>query len=231
MSNGNGVNGGSHSGGCASSVQSDASSWEAVDEKETKPTLWVPDHAVSSCMRCRTQFWFGRRKHHCRSCGQLFCSECSDNLAPIPSEQLYHPVRICDDCFQKIYPEEAAKKLLAAECATNGERTDAADVNFCQKPGENLGDDSNNYQNGITNHTNIEQTILQKMPDCQTSINDTSVQNNVIDNNSSSDLPNSSDINNLVIPTICTTAKDNSCVPKNEVLEGEACVILSTTQS
>ena len=51
MSNGNGVNGGSHSGGCASSVQSDASSWEAVDEKETKPTLWVPDHAVSSCMR------------------------------------------------------------------------------------------------------------------------------------------------------------------------------------
>ena len=48
---GNGVNGGNHSGGCASSVQSDASSWEAVDEKETKPTLWVPDHAVSSCMR------------------------------------------------------------------------------------------------------------------------------------------------------------------------------------
>ena len=49
--NGNGVNGGNHSNGCASSVQSDASSWEAVDEKETKPTLWVPDHAVSSCMR------------------------------------------------------------------------------------------------------------------------------------------------------------------------------------
>ena len=48
---GNGVGGGTHSGGCASSVQSDASSWEAVDEKETKPTLWVPDHAVSSCMR------------------------------------------------------------------------------------------------------------------------------------------------------------------------------------
>ena len=69
------------------------------------------------------------------------------------------------------------------------------------------------------------------MPDCQTSIDDTSVQNNVIDNNSSSDLPNSSDINNLVIPAICTTAEDNSCVPKNEVLEGEACVILNTTQS
>ena len=46
-----GNGGGSQSGGCNSSVQSDASSWEAVDEKEAKPTLWVPDHAVSSCMR------------------------------------------------------------------------------------------------------------------------------------------------------------------------------------
>merc|ERR1711994_964655 len=88
-------------------------SWEAVEEGETRPTLWVPDHAASSCMGCHTQFWFGRRKHHCRNCGQLFCSECSDNLAPIPSEQLYHPVRICDDCFLKLYPDEAAKKANA----------------------------------------------------------------------------------------------------------------------
>ena len=42
---------GNHSGGCNSSIQSDASSWEAVDEKEARPTLWVPDHAASSCMR------------------------------------------------------------------------------------------------------------------------------------------------------------------------------------
>merc|ERR1712013_863582 len=44
-------------------------SWEAVEEGETRPTLWVPDHAASQCMGCHTQFWFGRRKHHCRSCG------------------------------------------------------------------------------------------------------------------------------------------------------------------
>ena len=41
-------------------------SWEAVDDSEARPTLWVPDHAASSCMGCHTQFWFGRRKHHCR---------------------------------------------------------------------------------------------------------------------------------------------------------------------
>ena len=42
-------------------------SWEAVEDTDTvRPTLWIPDHAASSCMGCSTQFWFGRRKHHCR---------------------------------------------------------------------------------------------------------------------------------------------------------------------
>ena len=49
--------------------------------------------------RCSTNFWFGRRKHHCRNCGFLFCRDCSSRMIPIPSEQLYHPVRVCDDCF------------------------------------------------------------------------------------------------------------------------------------
>jgi len=84
-----------------SGVESNTSevSWEAVEDSETRPTLWVPDHAASSCMGCHTQFWFGRRKHHCRSCGRLFCSECSEQAVPIPAEQLYQPVRVCDQCF------------------------------------------------------------------------------------------------------------------------------------
>jgi myotubularin-related protein 3/4 len=41
-------------------------SWEALDEPGPAPTLWVPDHAVNRCMGCDTEFWLGRRKHHCR---------------------------------------------------------------------------------------------------------------------------------------------------------------------
>ena len=78
-------------------------SWEAVDDADTqRPTLWIPDHAASSCMGCNTQFWFGRRKHHCRSCGRLFCSECSERTVPLPAEQLYTPVRVCDNCYSTI---------------------------------------------------------------------------------------------------------------------------------
>ena len=52
-----GHNGGTHgpthnSGSSSTGACSDASStWEAVDEKEANPTLWVPDHAVAACMK------------------------------------------------------------------------------------------------------------------------------------------------------------------------------------
>ncbi|XP_046684264.1 myotubularin-related protein 3-like isoform X1 [Homalodisca vitripennis] len=82
------------------SVCSTEVSWEAVEEQEVLPTLWVPDHAVSHCMGCHNQFWLGRRKHHCRSCGKVFCADCSPNTLPLPEEQLYEPVRVCAECYK-----------------------------------------------------------------------------------------------------------------------------------
>merc|ERR1711963_1050960 len=102
-----------NSGSSSTGACSDASSnWEAVDEKEANPTLWIPDHAVAACMKCSTNFWFGRRKHHCRNCGFLFCRDCSSKLIPIPSEQLYHPVRVCDDCFAELVRTKKKTSLV-----------------------------------------------------------------------------------------------------------------------
>ncbi|XP_043602582.1 myotubularin-related protein 3 isoform X2 [Bombus pyrosoma] len=78
-------------------------SWEAVEELGPAPILWVPDHAVSRCMGCDTEFWLGRRKHHCRCCGKIFCADCSENSTPLPSEQLYNPVRVCSECFSRLH--------------------------------------------------------------------------------------------------------------------------------
>ncbi|XP_015125043.1 myotubularin-related protein 3 [Diachasma alloeum] len=78
-------------------------SWEAVEELGPAPTLWVPDHAVNRCMGCDTEFWLGRRKHHCRCCGKIFCADCSENSTPLPSEQLYNPVRVCSECFSRLH--------------------------------------------------------------------------------------------------------------------------------
>jgi len=76
-------------------------SWEAIDEKNSAfPVLWVPDHAITRCQSCQIEFWLGRRKHHCRCCGQIFCGDCSQYFAPIPKESFLEPVRLCGSCFQ-----------------------------------------------------------------------------------------------------------------------------------
>ncbi|XP_050521870.1 myotubularin-related protein 3 [Daktulosphaira vitifoliae] len=84
---------------CSSTGGETTLSWEPVEALDAQPTLWVPDHAVTQCMSCDNKFWLGRRKHHCRSCGKIFCADCSRNLVPLPAEQLYEPVRVCESCF------------------------------------------------------------------------------------------------------------------------------------
>ncbi|XP_063929723.1 myotubularin-related protein 4 isoform X2 [Zophobas morio] len=91
--------------GQASAVESLRSdmSWEALEDNVlTECTLWVPDHAVNRCTGCNMEFWVGRRKHHCRKCGRIFCNSCSEYSTPLPSEQLYNPVRVCAFCFSKL---------------------------------------------------------------------------------------------------------------------------------
>lgn len=34
-----------------------------------------------------------------RSCGKVFCADCSENTVALPEEQLYEPVRVCAKCF------------------------------------------------------------------------------------------------------------------------------------
>ncbi|KDR18504.1 myotubularin-related protein 3-like isoform X3 [Zootermopsis nevadensis] len=103
------------------SLPSDVS-WEAVEERETGPTLWVPDHAVNRCMGCDTEFWLGRRKHHCRNCGKIFCADCSENTVPLPNEQLYDPVRVCSSCFSLLHNASALLKRqqVIGTGSTNG---------------------------------------------------------------------------------------------------------------
>lgn len=83
---------------------SSPSSWESVDEREIPndkgPTIrWVPDHAAHSCMKCSEPFWIGRRRHHCRNCGEVCCADCAGRDLPIPDQNHYKPVRVCNVCY------------------------------------------------------------------------------------------------------------------------------------
>lgn len=42
-----------------------------------------------------------RRRHHCRSCGQAVCDDCSQNRRPVPERGWNSDVRVCDTCNKK----------------------------------------------------------------------------------------------------------------------------------
>ncbi|KAG5207914.1 hypothetical protein JEQ12_017678 [Ovis aries] len=63
------------------------------------PPEWVPDEACGFCTACKAPFTVIRRKHHCRSCGKIFCSRCSSHSAPLPRFGQVKPVRVCTHCY------------------------------------------------------------------------------------------------------------------------------------
>ncbi|XP_069684015.1 rabankyrin-5 [Periplaneta americana] len=51
------------------------------------------------CLECGAKFGLTMRKHHCRHCGRILCSKCSDRDVPILKFGLNKPVRVCMVCF------------------------------------------------------------------------------------------------------------------------------------
>lgn len=72
----------------------------AAVRRDRRPP-WVPDSAVTRCMwtGCVNVFRFGmRRRHHCRACGKLFCSEHSSDFIALPYFGYTKPQRVCPTC-------------------------------------------------------------------------------------------------------------------------------------
>ena len=84
-----------------------------VQGEKLKSKKWVDDDAVKECTRCSKPFSVTTRKHHCRSCFNIFCSDCSplrrtDGSVSSPSlgaaasllkGSITGGTRICEDCF------------------------------------------------------------------------------------------------------------------------------------
>lgn len=73
-------------------------SWDRVERRDMEVTRWVPDHMASHCFNCDCEFWIAKRRHHCRNCGNVFCKDCCHLKLPIPDQQLYDPVLVCNTC-------------------------------------------------------------------------------------------------------------------------------------
>ncbi|KAF0686614.1 Aste57867_21586 [Aphanomyces stellatus] len=62
------------------------------------PPFVVPDTARQDCSQCNLKFGVLRRRHHCRLCGGLYCGDCTDFKAPVPT--LEGRSTVCRRCYR-----------------------------------------------------------------------------------------------------------------------------------
>ncbi|XP_072902931.1 1-phosphatidylinositol 3-phosphate 5-kinase isoform X3 [Hemitrygon akajei] len=59
---------------------------------------WMPDSQCKECYDCSEKFTTFRRRHHCRLCGQIFCSRCCNQEIPGKFMGYAGDLRACTYC-------------------------------------------------------------------------------------------------------------------------------------
>ncbi|KAI8888966.1 hypothetical protein K501DRAFT_209400 [Backusella circina FSU 941] len=93
------------------------------DEVTESPTRdhWKPDSDSTKCgfPSCQTHFGLFERRHHCRRCGDIFCSVHCSNYFRLDEHAEFHPRGIlsrgCDTCAGKYmrWQEDVRKQSIA----------------------------------------------------------------------------------------------------------------------
>lgn len=65
------------------------------------PITWIPDCRVKRCFKCKELFTWRMRKHHCRSCGRIFCYACSSYHFYTDVGSKSNKQRMCGFCAEK----------------------------------------------------------------------------------------------------------------------------------
>ncbi|KAL8580116.1 hypothetical protein ACOMHN_061230 [Nucella lapillus] len=63
---------------------------------------WMPDSSCKECYDCGDRFTTFRRRHHCRICGQIFCSKCCNQELPGKIIGYKGGIRVCDYCCKVV---------------------------------------------------------------------------------------------------------------------------------
>lgn len=101
--------------------------------KKRKLIKPVEDNTTIGCTKCNTSFTTLNRRHHCRKCGRIFCSKCSNkeidipenekallpdnihiNVMSIVNKHIYNSEkeRVCNDCYNSILNERSYYDMI-----------------------------------------------------------------------------------------------------------------------
>ncbi|GLE03799.1 hypothetical protein PINS_up012701 [Pythium insidiosum] len=91
------------------------------------------DSTATRCVLCKAQFSLVKPRHHCRSCGEAVCGQCSRKWAMQPGAQKVQHTRLCTSCSLQarsfLRPDEPAtspRRLLSASQMTLSSSSDDA---------------------------------------------------------------------------------------------------------
>ncbi|CAG9764999.1 unnamed protein product [Ceutorhynchus assimilis] len=80
-------------------------SWSVSDIVGRAADHWLKDEGAETCANCNVKFNIYERRHHCRNCGQVFCSRCSRFESEISRLRILKPVRVCQNCYASLKGE------------------------------------------------------------------------------------------------------------------------------
>ena len=66
------------------------------------------------CDRCSVPFTLIKRKHVCKACNKIVCQNCSGRQIHINNSPYNEPVRVCDDCFTRIWNNKDSGNFAAS---------------------------------------------------------------------------------------------------------------------
>ncbi|GME97550.1 unnamed protein product [Ambrosiozyma monospora] len=172
--------------------------------------VWQPDEDATECPNCNREFTFFFRKHHCRKCGRIFCSDCAsifttylpNTYVVSPQSQIflespYVPHRTCYDCADELDMIRAALRenntnqtIPSNHFTTSGQG--GTDTNH-----QTLNIDTNNH---LPNHSQRHSgnNLIKDLP-YNTMTREVSGTSSVLNVGTSSD-------NNIMLPLNMTTS-------------------------
>ncbi|XP_076042433.1 1-phosphatidylinositol 3-phosphate 5-kinase fab1 isoform X3 [Oratosquilla oratoria] len=74
---------------------------------------WMPDSVSRECYECEEKFTTFRRRHHCRVCGQIFCSRCCNRMIPGKVIGYTGELRVCTYCCKVVLSYIQSNNLAA----------------------------------------------------------------------------------------------------------------------
>ncbi|KAL0222473.1 hypothetical protein RCL1_002327 [Eukaryota sp. TZLM3-RCL] len=134
--------------------QSDINDWRALLEeysrahvglKSLSAAVWKPDNLIHNCIGCNDKFTILRRKHHCRACGEIYCSKCTRHRLIVRTETT--PARVCEACFS-----EATSRRQSSVVNTRLSMAKGQSHCITAPPGFNLSEEKLEFSPSVEHH-------------------------------------------------------------------------------